>query len=61
MTTPHNHVLVDYESVQPELASRLTPDFFKVWVFVKSLHSTTAKNAMQCEARYAYKSMETKP
>ena len=27
MTTPHNHVLIDYENVQPELASRLAPGF----------------------------------
>jgi hypothetical protein len=23
VTTPHNHVLIDYENVQPEVASRL--------------------------------------
>lgn len=39
VTTPHNHVLVDYENVRPELASRLAPDFFKVWVFVGALQS----------------------
>lgn len=38
-TTPHNHVLIDYENVQPELASRLAPAFFKVWVFVGALQS----------------------
>ena len=25
MTTPNNHVLIDYENVQPEVASRLAP------------------------------------
>ena len=28
MTTPNNHVLIDYENVQPEVASRLAPGFF---------------------------------
>jgi len=37
VTTPHNHVLIDYENVQPEVASRLAPGFFKVWVFVGAL------------------------
>lgn len=39
MITPHNHVLADYENVQAELASRLMPAFFKVWVFVGTLQS----------------------
>lgn len=39
MTTPHNHVLIDYENVQPEVASRLAPGFFKVWVFVGALQN----------------------
>jgi hypothetical protein len=25
VTTPHNHVLIDYENVQPEVASGLGP------------------------------------
>lgn len=39
MTTPNNHVLIDYENVQPEVASRLAPGFFKVWVFVGALQN----------------------
>ncbi len=39
MTTPHNHVLIDYENVQPEVASRLAPAFFKVWVFLGALQN----------------------
>lgn len=31
---PNNHVLIDYENVQPEVATRLAPAHFKVWVFV---------------------------
>lgn len=38
-TAPHNHVLIDYENVQPELASRLALGFFKVWVFVGALQN----------------------
>lgn len=38
-TTPHNHVLIDCENVQPELTSRLAPGFFKVWVFVGALQN----------------------
>ncbi|MCU7374891.1 PIN domain-containing protein [Paucibacter sp. O1-1] len=29
-----NHVLIDYENVQPELAETLSAQVFKVWVFV---------------------------
>ena len=29
-----NHVLVDYENVQPQLSESLTPPLFEVWVFV---------------------------
>ena len=29
-----NHVLVDYENVQPQLSESLAPPIFKVWVFV---------------------------
>lgn len=39
MTTPNNHVLIDYENVQPEVASRLAPGFFKAWVFVGALQN----------------------
>lgn len=47
MTTPHNHVLMDDENVQPELASRLAPDFFKVWVFVDALQSKAKFNLVE--------------
>ncbi|MGC4396064.1 PIN domain-containing protein [Hydrogenophaga sp. T2] len=39
MTTPTNHVLIDYENVQPDLAARLSPSVFKVWVFVGATQS----------------------
>jgi hypothetical protein len=39
VTTPNNHVLIDYENVQPEVASRLAPGFFKAWVFVGALQN----------------------
>jgi len=29
-----NHVLIDYENVQPEVAQALAQQIFKVWVFV---------------------------
>ncbi len=30
----NNHVLIDYENVQPEVSQALGPPIFKVWVFV---------------------------
>lgn len=39
MTTPTNHVLIDYENVQPDLGARLSPSVFKVWVFVGATQS----------------------
>jgi hypothetical protein len=39
VTTPNNHVLIDYENVQPDLAERLKACHFKVWVFVGALQS----------------------
>lgn len=38
-TTPHDHVLIDYENVQLELAFQLAAALFKVWVFVGALQS----------------------
>jgi len=45
VTTPNNHVLIDYENVQPEVASRLAPGIFKVWVFVGTLQYTVSRPA----------------
>jgi hypothetical protein len=48
VTTPHNHVLIDYENVQPEVASRLAPVFFKVWVFLGTLQNKMKLASAHC-------------
>lgn len=30
----NNHILIDYENVQPEVADVLAQPIFKVWIFV---------------------------
>lgn len=37
MTRSNNHVLIDYENVQPEFANLIAPAFYKIWVFVGAL------------------------
>lgn len=44
----HNHVLIDYENVEPDGAAALTQSLFKVWVFVGAQQAKVKFNLLNC-------------